>query len=358
MRSETPASKKTGAELLESSPFMRACLRQSVERTPIWIMRQAGRFMPEYRSIREKVSFIELCENSELAAEVTVMAVEKLGVDAAIIFSDILLPLKALGAGLEYARGDGPFIHHPVRSPEDVKRLRNFEVAEELAHVFKAVTLARKSLPADIPLIGFAGAPFTLASYLIEGGSSRNFERTKAFMYSHRQSWDELMQLLSVITSSHLNAQIEAGAQAVQLFDSWVGCLGQDDYTEYVLPHSARVIAAVTDAVPVIHFGTGTAALLELMQQAGGDVIGVDWRIELSEAWKRLNYATAVQGNLDPCVLFADKDEIERRVKRILKHAGGRPGHIFNLGHGVLPQTPFENVKFLVDVVRELGHHG
>lgn len=321
-------------------------------------MRQAGRFMPEYRAIREKVGFMELCTSPELAAEVTVMAVEKLKVDAAIIFSDILLPLEHLGAGLKYEKGDGPVLQRPVREHDDVRALKTFQVEESLSYVYEAVRIARRNLPVDLPLIGFAGAPFTLASYLIEGGSSRNFEKTKTFMYRQRAAWNELMELLSAMTSAHLKAQIEAGAQCVQLFDSWVGCLGQDDYREYVLPHSARTIAGIGTRAPIIHFGTGTAALLELMQQAGGDVIGVDWRIELSDAWRRLDYRSAVQGNLDPVVLFAEKSEIRRRVKAVFDHAGGRSGHIFNLGHGVLPSTPYENVKYLVEIVHELGHHG
>lgn len=345
------------ATKLNASAFMKAVRRQKQNTTPVWLMRQAGRFMPEYRAIREKVGFMELCRNSQLAAEVTVMAQDLLKVDAAIIFSDILLPLESMGAGLEYAKGDGPRINKPVRQTDDVDGLRTFNVEEELSFVYEAVRIARQSLPEDIPLIGFAGAPFTLASYLIEGGSSRNFERTKAFMYEERGAWDKLMARLSSITADHLNAQIKAGAQVVQIFDSWVGCLGQDDYTEYVLPHTARTISGISAGTPTIHFGTGTAALLELMQQAGGDVIGVDWRIELSDAWERLGHTCGVQGNLDPAVLFASPPEIRRRVERILAHAGGRPGHIFNLGHGVLPGTPYDNVKYLVETVHELGHH-
>lgn len=334
---------------------MQACRRQKTAYTPVWLMRQAGRFMPEYRAIREKVAFLELCKNSALSAEVTVMAVNKLGVDAAIIFADILLPLEALGVGLEYAKGDGPVIHRPVKSEADVKSFRKADVASELGFVFESVRLARKELPPVVPLIGFAGAPFTMASYVIEGGPSRHFEKTKAMMYRDRGCWNALMNVICDVTIEYLNGQIKAGAQAVQLFDSWVGCLGHDDYMEYVLPHSARVIAAVEKKVPVIHFATGTAALLQLMRDAGGDVIGVDWRMELGEAWRKVGYDRGIQGNLDPVLLLADRDEIRRRTTRVLKYAEGRPGHIFNLGHGVLPNTPVENARFLVELVHELS---
>ncbi len=343
------------ADRLASSPFMQALRRQESDYTPIWLMRQAGRFMPEYRAVRSKTGFLELCHNPELCAEVTVMAVNLLQVDAAIIFSDILLPLQSLGCGLEFVKGDGPVIHNPIRSVSDVEKLPKIDCRDSLSYVLEAVKTARRELPDNIPLIGFAGAPFTLASYLIEGGSSRNFEKTKRFMYTERRAWDQLMQHLSVIVSDHLNNQIDAGAQAVQIFDSWIGCLGQSDYVEYVLPHVARTISGVKKGSPVIHFGTGTSALLELMKQAGGDVIGIDWRIDLAAGWAKVGYDRAVQGNLDPVILFAEKNEIRRRAEQVLKQAGGRPGHVFNLGHGVLPETPFENVKYLVDVVHELG---
>jgi len=340
-----------------STPFMQALRRQKTAYTPVWLMRQAGRFMPEYREVRAKTGFLELCHNSELCAEVTVMAVNLLKVDAAIIFSDILLPLQSLGCGLEFVKGDGPVIHNPIGSAKDVEKLPALDCKDSLFYVLEAVKAARRELPVNIPLIGFAGAPFTLASYLIEGGSSRNFEKTKRFMYTERRAWDMLMQKLSIIVSDHLSNQIEAGAQAVQIFDSWIGCLGQSDYTEYVLPHVARTISGIKGQAPVIHFGTGTTSLLELMKQAGGDAIGIDWRIELSAAWQKVGYDRAVQGNLDPVVLFAGKDEIKRRAEQILKHAGGRAGHVFNLGHGVLPETPYENVKYLVEVVNELGRN-
>jgi uroporphyrinogen decarboxylase len=318
-------------------------------------MRQAGRFMPEYRDIRARVGFLELCKNPDLAAEVTVMAVERLGVDAAIIFADLLLPLEAMGVGLAYGAGDGPRIERPVRSPADVEQLRDFAVEESLAFVLAAVRAARNALPPHIPLIGFAGAPFTLASYLIEGGGSRHYENTKAFMYRHPAAWSKLMSRLASISSAFLSAQAGAGAQAVQLFDSWVGCLSQQDYRTFVLPYSQKAIAGVSAGVPVIHFGTGTPHLLELMRQAGGDVIGLDWRVSLDAAWRTVGHDAAVQGNLDPAVLLAGPEEIRRRVRNILEQAGGRPGHIFNLGHGVLPGTPFDNVKLLVETVHEMS---
>lgn len=338
-----------------NSAFLKACRQEPTEFTPVWLMRQAGRFMPEYREIRAKVGFLELCKSPELAAEVTVMAVDKLGVDAAIIFADILLPLEPMGVGLEYAAGDGPLIHRPVRSQEDVTGLVPVNPTESLHFVMEAIARARAELAADIPLIGFAGAPFTLASYLIEGGSSRHFAHTKTLMYRQPDAWHALMDFLAKMTSAYLNAQIAAGVQAVQLFDSWVGCLSQEDYREFVLPHTKSAISGVNAQVPFIHFGTGTAHLLELMQQAGGSVIGLDWRTNLSDAWARMNHSVAVQGNLDPVVLFAEPSEIRKRSHAILKQAAGRPGHIFNLGHGVLPQTPTENVKALVEIVHELS---
>ena len=337
------------------SQFVRACKGQPTDCTPVWLMRQAGRFIPEYRQLRARLGFLELCKKPDLAAELTVMAVEKLGVDAGIIFADILLPLEALGVGLEYAGGEGPVIGRPLRCREDLSRLRLFEPADSLSFVLEAIGLARSGLPATTPLIGFAGAPFTLASYLVEGGASRHFENTKRLMYTDRSCWHELMRLLSQLTADYLNAQVAHGVQAVQLFDSWVGCLSQADYREFVLPYTKQTIAALSATVPLIHFGTGTAHLLELMLEAGGDVIGLDWRVSLSAAWARLGERVAVQGNLDPVVLLADQAEIKRQTRRILLEAGGKPGHVFNLGHGVLPTTPVDNVRFLVDTVHELG---
>lgn len=337
---------------LQQSAFLKACRREKNDYTPIWLMRQAGRFQPEYREIRERCSFLELCKNSELAAEVTVMAVQMLKVDAAIIFADILLPLEAMGLGLSYEKGDGPVIHRPVRTMRDVQNIKPVDIQQDLGYVMRSVELARAGLPGDIPLIGFAGAPFTVASYAIEGSSSRNFLHSKTLMYREPQTWSALMETIADVTSAYLNAQIEAGAQAVQLFDSWVGCLGQDDYEKYVLPYTARTIAGIKYNVPVIHFGTGNPALLPLMKGAGSSVVGVDWRIELDQAWEQLG-DVAVQGNLDPLVLMADHETIKQKSHEILRKANNRPGHIFNLGHGILPQIPVDNVKRLVEYVHE-----
>ena len=330
---------------------MRACRREPVPYTPIWLMRQAGRYMPEYREVRAKTSFLELCKNPSLAAEVTVTAAQRLGVDAAIIFADILLILEPMGIDLEFAAGEGPVIHNPVRQASDVDRLLELEDVGALEFVNEAIRQTRRELPPDIPLIGFCGAPFTLASYLIEGGASKNYVQTKRLMYNDPAAWHAMMSLIARGLGKYLNAQIDAGAQAVQLFDSWVGCLNPDDYREFVLPHTRGVISQVRADVPVLHFGTGTAALLELMREAGGDVIGLDWRVRLDEGWQRVGHDVAVMGNLDPVVLFANQDVVRREAARVLEQAGGRPGHIFNLGHGILPETPVENVIALIEFV-------
>jgi len=309
--------------------------------------------MREYREVREKTTFLELCKNPALAAEVTVTAVERLGVDAAIIFADILLILEPLGIELEFAKGEGPVIHNPVRKASDVERLRELQDPGELDFVYEAIRQTRSALKPDIPLIGFCGAPFTLASYMTEGAGSKNYVHTKRLMYDDAGAWHAMMALISRALVKYLNAQIEAGAQAVQLFDSWVGCLSPDDYREFVLPHTKSVIENVTKGVPVIHFGTGTATLLELMREAGGDVIGLDWRVRLDEGWQRVGHDVAVMGNLDPVVLFAKQDVLRTQTKKILEQAGGRAGHIFNLGHGILPETPVENVIALVEIVHE-----
>lgn len=338
------------------SPFMKACRREPSSRTPIWLMRQAGRYMPEYRAVRAGTSFLELCKNPQLCADVMLTAVARLGVDAAIIFADLLPMLEPMGVALEFAQGEGPVIHNPVRQPAQVDQLRELEHVEPLWFVMETVRLTRAGLPAEIPVIGFAGAPFTLASYVIEGGASRNYLHTKTLMYRDEAAWNALMGRLSRGITRYLNAQIAAGAQAVQLFDSWVGCLGPDDYRRYVLPHVRSIIAGITPATPVINFGTGNPALLPLYAEAGGDVIGVDWRVRLDEAWQTIGYDRGVQGNLDPLVLLADRREIVRRAKQVLDQAAGRPGHIFNLGHGIVPQTPVENVIALVEAVHELGN--
>ena len=339
---------------LQNSPFMRACRREPAPYTPVWLMRQAGRYMREYREVRDRVSFLELCKTPDLAAEVTVTAVERLGVDAAIIFADILLIIEPMGIHLEFAKGEGPVIHNPVRGRADVERLSEVESVESLSYVMEAIRLTRRALRPNIPLIGFGGAPFTLASYIIEGGGSRNYINTKKLMYTDAGAWHAMMSLISRGLVKYLNAQVEAGAQVVQLFDSWVGCLSVDDYRDYVLPHTRSVIENVKPGTPVIHFGTGTAALLELMREAGGDVIGLDWRVDLGEAWARLG-DVAVQGNFDSVALFSNQDFIRAQAKRILDRAAGRPGHIFNLGHGILPETPVDNVITLVEAVHELS---
>lgn len=352
------ATKNTDAfvltEELRQSPFMRACRRESVPYTPVWLMRQAGRYMKEYRDVRASHGFLELCKTPEVAAEVTVYAAHRLNVDAAIIFADILLIVEPMGLDLEFAKGEGPAIHNPVRTREDVNRLREVEDAGALSYVYDAIRITRRELRPNIPLIGFCGAPFTLASYICEGGGSKNYIHTKRLMYTDPGAWHALMSLIARALPRYLNAQIEAGAQAVQLFDSWVGALSPDDYREYVLPHTREVIRNVTPGVPVLHFGTGTAALLELMKEAGGDVIGLDWRVRLDEAWARLG-DVSVMGNFDSIALFTTPDIIRQRAKVILDMAANRPGHIFNLGHGILPETPVENVVALVEAVHELS---
>src|SRR5712691_7833368 len=338
-----------------ASPFLLACRRQPTSVTPIWLMRQAGRYMPEYRAMRARYGFLELCKNPQAAAEVTLQPVDRLGVDAAILFADILLVLEPLDVGLEFVEGEGPRIPRPLRSAAEVAALPSVDVAEAVGAVFETVRLARKALAERVPLIGFAGAPFTLASYLIEGGASREFLLTKRFMRAEREAWHAMLGRLAGITADYLNGQIAAGAQAVQLFDSWVGTLSPADYREFVLPHTRAVIERLNRDVPVIHFGVGTATLLPIMKEAGGDVIGLDWRVELGPAWERLGFDVAVQGNLDPAVLLSDTAEIRRAATAILDGAAHRPGHIFNLGHGVHQETPVENVKALVDIVHELS---
>lgn len=344
--------------------FLKACRREEVDCTPVWFMRQAGRYMAEYRAIRAKYTLLEICLQPELAVEVTLQPVRVLNVDAAILFADILLPLMPMGIRLEFAKGEGPVIHNPIRSRADVEALRVIDPCEDLRHVLDAVQLVRRELDGKTPLIGFAGAPFTLASYLIEGGSSRSFVKTKQLIYRDPKTWHLLMSKLAPVITAYLVAQIDAGAQAVQLFDSWAGALSPDDYREYVLPYSKMILQAVQKTgVPAIHFGTDTATLLPLMREAGGDpstdsgqvVIGLDWRIDLDRGWEAIGLDGAVQGNLDPAALFAPRNELERRVRRILDQAANRPGHIFNLGHGILPETPVENVKAVVEMVHEFS---
>jgi uroporphyrinogen decarboxylase len=341
----------------EDHLFLRACWREDVERTPVWLMRQAGRYMQAYQKVRAQHSFLEMCRNPRLAAQVTLQPVERLGVDAAILFSDILVLVEAMGMRLEFHEGFGPRLHEPVRSMDGVDRLRVPEAEKDLAYVMEAIKLTREKLRGRVPLIGFSGAPFTLASYVIEGQSSRTFRFTKEMMFSQPEAFNALMEKITSAVIDYLNAQVRAGAQALQIFDSWVGCLAPEDYERYVLPHMQRIFASL-DArgeVPVIHFANQAATFLEKVRVAGGDVIGVDWRIPLDEAWRRVGYDVGIQGNLDPLALFAPLEEIERRVRDILDKAGSRPGHIFNLGHGVHKDTPEEKVVALVKMVKKLS---
>jgi len=336
-----------------TSRFLRAANRQPVDATPVWFMRQAGRYMPEYRAIREKYSLLEICYQPELAAEVTLQPVRALGVDAAILFADILLPAIPLGVGLEFAKGEGPILKNPVRTLADVQNLKPVDPETDLGYVMDALKILRGELK-DTPLIGFCGAPFTVASYIVEGGASRDFLKTKTMMYSDPQTWHALMEKLSTVLTDYLLAQIRAGAQAVQLFDSWVGALGPADYVEFVQPYSRRILQAAQETgIPVIHFGTGATTLLPAMKAAGGTVLGLDWRLPLDDGWNLLGQDVAIQGNLDPTVLFAPLPEIKKRVDDILRRAAGRPGHIFNLGHGILQNTPVDSVKAVVDMVHE-----
>jgi uroporphyrinogen decarboxylase len=323
-----------------------------VDCTPVWFMRQAGRYLPEYQEVRAGHSILDVCKTPDLAVEVTLQPLRRFAVDAAIIFADILLPLEPMGLSLEFAAGEGPVIANPVRSDADVAALRPVRPEADLGFVLESIGQARAALAGEVPLIGFAGAPFTLASYAIEGGGSRNYVETKRLMYSDPDAWHDLMARLADAVAAFLLAQVAAGAQAVQLFDSWVGALSPDDYTGYALPYTQRIFAALEGSgVPRIHFGTGANTLLPSMAGAGCDVIGLDWRIALDDGWAAAGPGLAVQGNLDPVVLFAPEAEIERRVLDIVKRADGRPGHIFNLGHGILPGTPPEAVGFVADLV-------
>ncbi len=337
-------------------PLLAAARRRPTPYTPVWLMRQAGRYLPEYRTLRARLGFLELCRHPAAAAEVTLLPVERFGVDAAILFADILLLVEPLGVGLEFTRGDGPTIRRPLRTAADIARLpASVDVEAAVPFVFETVRLVVRALGGRVPLIGFAGAPFTVASYLIEGGASREYRHTKRLMWEEPEAWHRLMGLLADLTARYLNAQIAAGARAVQLFDSWVGALAPADYRTFVQPHVRALVQGLAPGVPVIHFGTGTAALLPMMREAGGDVIGLDWRVELDRAWAAVGHDVAVQGNLDPTVLLTRPALIRERVREILARAGGRPGHIFNLGHGVLPETPPEHVQALVDAVHELS---
>ena len=331
--------------------FLRACRREPTDVTPVWFMRQAGRYMAEYRELRSKHTLLEICKTPELALAVTLQPL-KLGVDAAILFADILLPLEPMGAPFEFAKGEGPVIHEPVRDRAGIDKLRVFEPEEGLGYVLEAIRLIRRELDGKTPLIGFAGAPFTIASYLVEGGKSSDYRRTKQMMWGDPAAFSALMSKISEVVRRYLRAQVEAGAQAVQLFDSWVGSLSPTDYIEHVQPHVRGILRDVeTTGVPVIHFGTNTSTLLEAQRDAGGTVIGVDWRISLRDAWRVIGEDRAIQGNLDPLLLCAPREVAVERARAVLADAGGRPGHIFNLGHGIVPETPVDTVKAIVDVV-------
>jgi uroporphyrinogen decarboxylase len=337
-----------------SDRFLRACRREPVDTTPVWFMRQAGRYMPEYRELRSRYSLLELCRAPELALEVTLQPLRHIEVDAAILFSDLLLPLEPMGLPFGFVRGEGPAIDTPVRSEADIDRLRPFEPREALAHVLDAVRMIRAELGARMPLIGFAGAPFTLASYAIEGGHSTGFALTKSLMYTNPRAWHRLCGLFASVVVKYLEAQVEAGVQAVQVFDSWVGALSGNDYREFAMPHTTRIFDALRPlGVPTLHFGTGTSAILREMREAGGDVIGVDWRAPLDEAWEHIGHDRAIQGNLDPAVLLAPRDRMLAAADEVLRRAAGRPGHIFNLGHGILPSTPVEQAQALARHVHQ-----
>ena len=322
-----------------------------MDATPVWFMRQAGRYMPEYRALRERYSLLEICRTPDLATEVTLQPIRRIELDAAILFSDLLLPLEPMGLAFDFIKGEGPQLERPIDSPADIDRLRAVDPREALAHVLATIPLVQRELAGRVPLIGFAGAPFTLASYAIEGGHSNNFARTKGLMYAHPASWHLLCDKFASLVADYLVAQIEAGVDAVQVFDSWVGTLSPADYREFALPHTRRIFDAIGTRVPTIHFGTGTATVLEDLRDAGGTVIGVDWRMPIDVAWQRIGWDHAVQGNLDPTVLLGPTHRMFGQTDDILERVNGRPGHIFNLGHGILPSTPVEHVQMLAQYV-------
>lgn len=339
--------------LLQGTRFVRACLRKPVDRTPVWFLRQAGRYMQEYRDVRKHHSLVEICKQPEIAAEVTITAAEKLGVDAAIIFADLLLPLEPMGLPFEFQAGEGPVVHHPVRTAADIAALRT-DRADDLAYVARAIEKVAEHFHDRLGIIGFCGAPYTLASYMIEGGGSRNYVFTKQLMYQDTAAWRTLLDKLVTVLTEYCRLQVQAGADVIQIFDSWVGSLSLADYNDYAFEASQRLVRAVQDlGVPVIYFGVETAGLLGAMAATGADVIGLDWRQPLDEGWRAVGHGHAVQGNLDPITLFAPLEVLESRVKAILRAANGRPGHIFNLGHGIVPGTPVENVQAVVKMVRE-----
>jgi uroporphyrinogen decarboxylase len=343
---------------MRESRFLKACRREPVDATPVWFMRQAGRYMSEYRALRERHSLLEICRNPDLATEVTLQPVRRIDVDAAILFSDLLLPLEPMGLPFDFIKGEGPQIERPINDAADIDRLSVFEPREALSHVLEAIGQIKTELAGRVPLIGFAGAPFTLASYAIEGGHSNNFAKTKALMYGHAEAWHRLCGKFAAIVADYLVAQIDAGVDAVQVFDSWVGTLNAADYREFALPHTQRIFEAIGSKVPTIHFGTGTSTILEELREAGGAVIGVDWRIPIDEAWTRIGDDRAVQGNLDPTLLLGPMPRMFQQTDDVLARVGRRPGHIFNLGHGILPSTPVEHVQMLAQYVHSASRRG
>jgi uroporphyrinogen decarboxylase len=338
---------------MRESRFLRACRRETVDATPVWFMRQAGRYMAEYRALRQNYTLLQLCRTPDLATEVTLQPVRRIEVDAAILFSDLLLPLEPMGIAFDFVKGEGPAIEQPLRSSGDIDRVRLTDPRESLSFTFDAIRQIKRELAGRIPLIGFAGAPFTLASYAIEGGHSNNFALTKSLMYGDPAAWHRLADRLATVVADYLTAQIDAGVDVVQVFDSWVGALNADDYREFALPHTRRIFDAVAGRVPTIHFGVATSSILHLMREAGGDVIGADWRVPLDEAWARIGPDHGIQGNLDPTLLLGPRDRLLSGTLDVLNRAAGRPGHIFNLGHGILPSTPLENVQAVARFVHQ-----
>jgi uroporphyrinogen decarboxylase len=338
--------------------FLRACRREPVDATPVWFMRQAGRYMSEYRELRRRYSLLEICRQPELAVAVTMQPVDVIEVDAAILFSDLLVPFTPMGLDFDFVKGEGPSVQNPIRSDRDVARLRRFEPRQALAHVLETIRVLRRELEGRVPLIGFGGAPFTLAAYAIEGGPSTSYAHTKTFMYAQPAAWHQLCEYFASVMTDYLKAQVEAGAQALQIFDSWAGTLARHDYREFVLPHSRQLLEGLTTAgVPLIHFGVGTTAILREIAEAGGDVIGIDWRQPLDEAWDIVGDDRGVQGNLDPALLLGPRDRLLMGADDVLARAARRPGHIFNLGHGVLPSTPLERVQELARHVHAATRH-
>lgn len=338
---------------MRESLFLRACRRESVERTPVWFMRQAGRYMAEYRALRQNYTLLQLCRTPDLATEVTLQPVRRIDVDAAILFSDLLIPLEPMGIPFDFIKGEGPAIERPIRSAADIDAVKVVDPRDALGYTFAAIRQIKGELGGRIPLIGFAGAPFTLASYAIEGGHSNNFALTKGLMYGDPAAWHRFADKLATVVGDYLVAQIDAGADVVQVFDSWVGALNENDYREFALPHTRKIFETIGGRVPAIHFGVASGSILHVMREAGGDVLGADWRIPLDDAWERIGYDRGIQGNLDPTLLLGPRDRLLGAAADVLARAANRPGHIFNLGHGILPMTPVENVQAVARYVRE-----